>query len=709
VVARFQRVIALASIVDGLASAGLVIVEETVAASRRQWAARRRADRQMQKRMAFNRGVVALGLMMLAASAVAVPLAMRVSGHEPQPIAEVPPDDPERGLVYEGLVPAKKGAPCVGGYEVGDANTCAHGPDPAPSGLDVKIPVEPVAAAVPEQRPPARDSRPAPSEKTVAWDIGAIAPADGSTTAPAVVPDAAPAAFTMGAAGVACDGDGQAGKRVQVLYAYESGTTNRYGQFVASIRVWAAGVEAIYNASAADTGGERHVRFVTTPECAVDVAEVQLPAGGLQTFNATINALRGLGFNKTDRKYMIFADADIYCGIGTFAGDDRPGANNRSNVGPSYGRSDNGCWTAAVAAHELGHNLGAVNDSAPNTSGEGHCLDERDLMCYRDSSGKATRIVCTDPQGEQRLDCGHDDYFNTRPSPGSYLAAHWNVANNEFLIPDSGGGGPGPTPTPTVRPTATPTPTGPAPTATPTATATATPTPTPTSTAPPATLQVTAVAPTSARVQWTAAAAGTRYAIRVNGRVLGVVQVTSVRLIALRPNTQYTAQIFTVNGGQMTAHTAPVTFRTLPVAPLKRGAWVTLTNSLTGGAADVYGARRADGAPVVLGRRTDGANQRWRLRAAAAGAFLLENSASTKCLAIAGGAARAGAPLVQQACNASNPTQHWRLVSTAYGFSLAPAAGDLVVGVSASRFNGRRPLVLQAANERRYQSWTAVA
>ena len=31
------------------------------------------------------------------------------------------------------------------------------------------------------------------------------------------------------------------------------------------------------------------------------------------------------------------------------------------------------------------------------------------------------------------LGCNHDDYFNTDPASGDYLATHWNPANNRFL------------------------------------------------------------------------------------------------------------------------------------------------------------------------------------------------------------------------------------------------------------------------------------
>jgi hypothetical protein len=341
---------------------------------------------------------------------VAVPtvVAGRSVAHGEIAPAGVPSDQPQLGLRYAGLTPGKVGGPCPGVYRVSGTDLCSHGPDAPPPGLAVDRDVAPVA-------PVARG-------------------ANGATTA---------------ASSVVCDGDGITGKRVQVLYVRGTDTASRFVQYLESFRAWATGVDGIYDASAQETGGSRHVRFVSTADCAVDVQEAEVPSAAIADFGATINALKALGYNRSDRKYMIFADADVYCGIGSFAGDDRPDAANRSNRGPSYGRSDSGCWAPSVAAHELGHNLGAVNDSAPNSSKAGHCLDEYDLMCYNDSGGLKTRVVCADRSHEQRLDCNHDDYYNTGPSPGSYLDTHWDVANNEFLI---GGSGPIPNPSATSGP-----------------------------------------------------------------------------------------------------------------------------------------------------------------------------------------------------------------------------------------------------------------
>src|SRR5918998_3249805 len=73
--------------------------------------------------------------------------------------------------------------------------------------------------------------------------------------------------------------------------------------------------------------------------------------------------------------------------------------------------------------------------SAPHTSRGWHCVDAHDVMCYSDSPYfPDMHVLCPDGNHENRLDCNHDDYFHTNPPSGSYLASHWNVANNRFLI-----------------------------------------------------------------------------------------------------------------------------------------------------------------------------------------------------------------------------------------------------------------------------------
>jgi hypothetical protein len=87
-----------------------------------------------------------------------------------------------------------------------------------------------------------------------------------------------------------------------------------------------------------------------------------------------------------------------------------------------------------TAIHEISHNLGAVQRSAPHRSASWHCLDETDILCYDDdgSGGYATFAGCTSTTG-QLFDCNQDDYFSPAPAAGSYLSTHWNLYNSVFM------------------------------------------------------------------------------------------------------------------------------------------------------------------------------------------------------------------------------------------------------------------------------------
>jgi hypothetical protein len=136
------------------------------------------------------------------------------------------------------------------------------------------------------------------------------------------------------------------------------------------------------------------------------------------------------------RHHLAWVDASQYCGIAVAFGDDRPGQDNVNNGAyPLWARVDEGCWgrDGMVEAHELTHMLGAVQSSAPHATGNGHCTDEHDIMCYSDAPVVDMHESCSDPLGELLLDCDDDDYFDPDPAPGSYLATHWSVARSSFL------------------------------------------------------------------------------------------------------------------------------------------------------------------------------------------------------------------------------------------------------------------------------------
>ena len=104
---------------------------------------------------------------------------------------------------------------------------------------------------------------------------------------------------------------------MQAVYAVASDRTDRFADVAPLIATWAGQMDTVVNHSAGETGGERHIRFVTTPGCALDVAHVVLSPTGDDSLSNTINELRtAWASDRTDRKYVIWADAAVYCGIG---------------------------------------------------------------------------------------------------------------------------------------------------------------------------------------------------------------------------------------------------------------------------------------------------------------------------------------------------------------------------------------------------------
>jgi hypothetical protein len=334
-------------------------------------------------------------------------------GRTPPP---VPAERPGRGLIYDGLQPAKDGGPCDSGHEShfeirskgGRFLGCTHGPDPAPAGENLASP-----------------STPALRSEGVAHTEA-----------------------------VPCIGDGVSGYRVQAVYAHPGDMASRYGAVAAAIRGYAAAnVDDVVAASAAETGGSRTVRFVTDASCQLDVDEVRLSAAGDDTFPNTIKELRALGYTRPDRKYLVWMDtppgrSSVYCGISQLYYDETDAVSNLNNGHPSvqgmFSRVDAGCWGSTgtpYEAHELMHSLGAVQRNAPHSTNRfpppagAHCTDNYDVMCYDDDgSGPAvSTVVCPSAAAERRFDCGHDDYFSTSPVPGSYLDTHWNSADSRFL------------------------------------------------------------------------------------------------------------------------------------------------------------------------------------------------------------------------------------------------------------------------------------
>jgi hypothetical protein len=319
-----------------------------------------------------------------------------------------PIDEPSLGLVYDGLEYTAVG-PCAGSYRIVANGHCTHGPDPVSDD-------------------PARDAAIAAHAYT-----------------PPIIGDETK---------VECSGDGTSGKRVQVLYVHASDVADRFASLKLQLGAWALGADRIFRESAAETAGKRRIRFVHDSACNLSIDDVTVAPTGDDSLGKTSTAVAALGYKAKNRKYLMFVDAAVYCGIGDVIDDTTPGPSNRTNSGPNYARVDlqtTGCNPADWrAAHELEHTFGAVQITAPNWDGVGigpsgqpknmhHCTDDYDRMCQQDTGAKKLKVVCTDPAHERLFDCNHDDYFDTNPAPGTYLATSWNTADSAFLSSVPGG------------------------------------------------------------------------------------------------------------------------------------------------------------------------------------------------------------------------------------------------------------------------------
>jgi hypothetical protein len=238
-----------------------------------------------------------------------------------------------------------------------------------------------------------------------------------------------------------CSGTGSDGNRIQVIYAVEEGRTDRYAKLLTSLRSWVADVDDTFAASAERTGGGRRVRWVHQ-DCVPVIKHEVLPAGALKGFSDTISALKARGYDSPSRKYLVFADASQLCGIANLYADSAKSGNANDGAYPQYARVDSPCWAFergwhSVAAHEVMHMLGGIQDDAPHSTRAGHCRDETDVMCY-DDGGAASNMLDVCAGSEDLFDCRNDDYFHTDPAAGSYLARSWNPADSSFL--DSVGG-----------------------------------------------------------------------------------------------------------------------------------------------------------------------------------------------------------------------------------------------------------------------------
>ena len=262
----------------------------------------------------------------------------------------------------------------------------------------------------------------------------------------------------------------------ELIYVRPSDRPDRYDILAPRLRTWLRAANGIVNAEASRSGITADIKVSCTGGLPT-VNEVVL-SGSSSVYNtndgkttvALGKELPQLGYNHRTTKYIVYYDGiadgceggkSTCIGQATQKGpDDRLSEDNAFNSGPDFAVLYDGGFDEVperyhtevdmigpiIMLHEYSHTLGAVQPSAPHSTGDGtdtgQCKDEppteqkgNDIMCKSDKSGTVFGDACKDSFLVFHYDCNNDDYFNPRPTPGSYLATHWNLGSplNRFF------------------------------------------------------------------------------------------------------------------------------------------------------------------------------------------------------------------------------------------------------------------------------------
>ncbi len=238
---------------------------------------------------------------------------------------------------------------------------------------------------------------------------------------------------------------------IELYYAHFSDQPDNYSSHVADIQQMFRDVDSDYIDYDATNyfgvGMHLYVECDGNGNPVVHDIALSTPLGS-SNFDSIITDMTNQHHSSNLAHYWIWTDGNPEAGLGyagqsTIEDDNSASASNSINsnfefsVNYGFASNDSG---AQIFAHENGHAMGAVQLSAPDSTGLWHCTDGYDVMCYNDGGPKGGRYsnsACSPaPNGTLIFDCKFNDYFNPAPAAGSYLATHWNVAGayNHWLF-----------------------------------------------------------------------------------------------------------------------------------------------------------------------------------------------------------------------------------------------------------------------------------
>jgi hypothetical protein len=240
--------------------------------------------------------------------------------------------------------------------------------------------------------------------------------------------------------------------QLKLIYAYAADQPNRFAEFDDRLQATAS---LLGRFVAQQSGGRKTLRWDLGTPCGRDYADIQVVRLPKARAEYVVNGAPQFSLVRTDvravvigqggpRNWVVYADG-LYgtngvAGTASLIETDNGAYHDAGRLfaavfGPQTPPANGYAWPS-VMLHEIAHNLGAVQRSAPHTTMAGHCNDRYDVMCYADGGANATMTYpCPKIAGlvDETFDCGGDDYFNASPAPDSHLDRDWNLFRSAHL------------------------------------------------------------------------------------------------------------------------------------------------------------------------------------------------------------------------------------------------------------------------------------